>query len=244
MYRATHILSWVVAYLLTLPIQIECRGFQSLRERNRLVMGKLKEDNPNLDLRMMVQFQACVNDLNASDTDGDNKVSKEEYVQFISTRSRGGIDVDEYSSLPFSLISNYIYGSCFCSVVSGDPNCCVGANAAISLDVEQYPRIKDNLVTICRNTDESIGAQIGTLPTLPPTSTPTGQPTVTPVTDTPTGTPTGTPTATPTTAPTATPTASPTAVPTLSPTATPTATPTSTPTQEPTTAPVAPTPGE
>ena len=220
MLRSVHTLLWVVASLLTLPIQIECIGDGSLRKditarmRNRLVQPI---DLGEVELRMILEFEECIDELNASDLDGNKKVTEEEYVSFISARSRGAIDVEGYSSLPFPLIANYVYGSCFCSFVTGDPNCCVGENSGIDLDVENKPFVQDNLVTVCRTTDEAIMNLIGTFPptistTEPPTSTPTNQPTAN-ITETPTATPTLEPTPTPvfSETPTATTTATPTA---------------------------------
>mmetsp|Transcript_1124 Transcript_1124/g.2394 ORF Transcript_1124/g.2394 Transcript_1124/m.2394 type:complete len:399 (-) Transcript_1124:198-1394(-) len=131
--------------------------------------------------RAYSQYQDCVDDLYRSDTTGDLKLTEDEYVGFISTRSRGAVDADSYVDLPFSLISTFVYGSCFCSFVSKAPFCCVGGDAGIDLDPDESPFIEDNLITICRTVGDAIREEIGTLePTRFPTNSPSGSPTSTP----------------------------------------------------------------
>ena len=141
--------SWVVASLLALAVPVE-GIFGSLTRSKGF-------EEPLPEYRLSLRYQQCIDDLKASDTNGDLKVSSDEYVGFISTRSEGAIDVGGYPDLPFSLISNYVYGACYCSVFTGESGCCVGANAGISLDIEQYQEIEVNLVTLCRNIDAAIG---------------------------------------------------------------------------------------
>ena len=200
----------IVAFVAQFSSPVECVNGSFLRFEPRQQSG--------FQLRNADQYQDCVDDLFASDINGDSKVTEEEYVMFISSRSRGKIDVDTYSSLPFPLISNYIYGSCFCSYVMKIPNCCVGPEAGINIDPDSYPFVEDNLITICRTADQAIGNEIGTVPptkspTVSPTKTITKQPSRNPTaapTKTITGQPSGNPTATPTLAPTVTPTNKPT----------------------------------
>lgn len=195
------------------------------------------------------EHQDCVDDLYESDRNNDLKVDEEEYVEFISTRSRGAIDVGEYSNLPFPLISNFVYGSCFCFFVLKIQNCCVGLEAGININPDTSPFIEDNLVTVCRTVDSAIGNQIGTFsPTMAQTEitpSPTsggsseGYPTMWPTNITseqPSGSPTveptiqlsGAPSGFPTYRDSETPSSEPTNQPTPTPTTTPTVTPTST----------------
>lgn len=153
--------------------------------------------------RAYSQYQDCVDDLYASDLDTDLKLREGEYVEFIATRSRGAIDVGAYVDLPFSLISTFVYGSCFCSFLSKTPFCCIGNDAGIGLDPDESPHIEDNLITICRTVNDSIRNEVGTLePTQSPTALPSGSPTTKP-----SGAPTDAPSLSPTTrAPTVSPT--------------------------------------
>lgn len=189
-----YIFLWIVAFVAQFPSPIECVNGSFLRFEPKQQSG--------YQLRNTNQYQGCVDDLFASDINGDLKVNEEEYVMFISSRSRGEIDVDSYRSLPFPLISNYVYGSCFCSYVTKIPNCCVGPEAGIALDIDSYPSIEDNLITICRTADQVIGNEIGSAP---PTKSPTVSPTKT-ITEQPSENPTVAPTLAPTVTPTNKPT--------------------------------------
>ena len=250
---------WAVASILALAVPVE--GIFGSLTRSK----GFEEPLPLPEYRLSLRYQQCIDDLKASDTNGDLKVSSDEYVGFISTRSDGAIDVGEYPDLPFSLISNYVYGACYCSVFTGESGCCVGANAGISLDIEQYPEIEVNLVTLCRNIDAAIGIETTTpsptispeppsaKPVEPATPAPSPSPTAAPIAPTPVPTaeptlvptpapvdPTPVPTVTSSVVPTAAPvdaTPSPTADPTANPTIDPTASPTAKPTTEPTPAP-------
>lgn len=134
-----------------------------------------------LRLTKSYQYQSCVDELYASDLNDNLKIGEDEYVVFIAKRSQRAIVVDEYWQLPFPLISNFVYGSCFCSFVLRIPNCCVGKEAAIGLDPNESPFIEDNLITICRTVDEAIINEIGTfVPTPAITVTITPQPSETP----------------------------------------------------------------
>jgi hypothetical protein len=231
-----YIFLWIVAFVVHFPSPIECiNGF--LRERNKLFEPRQQS---GYQLRKANQYQDCVDDLFASDLNGDSKVTEEEYVMFILTRSRGAIDVGGYTSLPFPLISNFIYGSCFCSFVMNVPNCCVGAEAGINIEADSYPFIEDNLITICRTANQAIVNEIGTFP---PTKSPTVSPTNI-ITEQPSGNPTVAPTNIITEQPSENPTVAPTfpasshnAFPTLEPTISPSSMPTNYPTPTPTNTP-------
>jgi len=216
-----YIFLWIVAFVAQFPSPIECVNGSFLRFEPRQQSG--------YQLRNTTQYQGCVEDLFASDINGDLKVNEEEYVMFISSRSRGEIDVDTYMSLPFPLISNYVYGSCFCSYVTKIPNCCVGPEAGITLDIDSYPSIEDNLITICRTADQVIGNEIDSAP---PTKSPTVSPTNT-ITEQPSGNPTAAPTKTITGQPSENPTAAPTKTITGQPSENPTVAPTKTITEQP-----------
>jgi len=251
LHRQIHILLLMVATLLLFSNPIECID-GSLRNKNKLVKSRQPGD---YQLRATsYQYQDCADDLFASDLNGDLKVGEDEYVTFIATRSQGAIDVGEYSSLPFPLISNFVYGSCFCFFVLKIPNCCVGAEAGINIDPDQSPFFEDNIITICRTTDEAIGNDVRTRPPLiPQTASPsfspnkrltpepttqlTEQPSEFPThreSETPSSIPTNQPTPTPTNMPSPTPTNKPTPIPTNMPTPTPSNMPTPTPTNVPT----------
>lgn len=221
--RQVGILLWMAILLLLCINRAECTN-GLVKERNSIFNDG--EPAP-YHLRMTIEYQDCVDDLFESDLNEDMKVTEEEYVEFILIRSRGGI-VGEYRTLPFSLISNFIYGSCFCSFVYKNPNCCVGPDAGINIDPNGNSFIEDNLITICRTTDEAIRNEIGTFPPTPsPTITDSDRPSGSP-TSTITNEPSESPTFAPSDAPTSTPTLEPT---TIAPTMTPSSTPsTSTPT--------------
>lgn len=234
--RQAEVLSWIALSLSLYANPVECINSLA-KDRNKVMKPRQNSQNA---LKMDSQYKNCIDDLIASDLNNNTKVDESEYVNFISIRSRGGI-VGDYSSLPFSLISNFVYGSCFCSFVLNIPNCCVGPDAGIDIDSDA-PFVGDNLITICRNTDQAIRSEIGTFsPTVSPTESPTTDPTNSPTksftgepSEYPSSTPSSSATATPTSAPTTKPTtANPTSAPTTKPT---TATPSSEPTLEPTTA--------
>lgn len=174
--RRTDILVWMAASFVLFLNPIECID-GSLRERN-MIVNEEQTQLSGYKLRSATKYQACVDDLYASDQDGDLKVVEEEYLTFVSTRSRGAIDLVEYSRLPFSLISNFVYGSCFCSFVLKIPNCCVGDNAGININPKLSTFIEDNLITVCRTADLAIRNEIGTFsPTASPSETPSLSPT-------------------------------------------------------------------
>lgn len=127
------------------------------------------------------EWQECVDQLYESDVNGNLELGEVEYTLFIATRTRGQILVDQYRNLPFSLISCFVYGACFCGVFSFTPDCCVGEDAHIDLDTENSAFISDNLITLCRSVDDAILQEIGTLPpiSLPPFEQPTEAPAAT-----------------------------------------------------------------
>jgi hypothetical protein len=127
------------------------------------------------------QYQECVDDFYASDINDNMELSRDEYLLFVAKRSDGVILVDEFTDLPFSLTTIFVYGACFCSIVSQTPNCCVGTDAPIDLNPEDSPFIGDNLITLCINVDEAIARYIGsptpTFPSFPPFPPPSDSPT-------------------------------------------------------------------
>ena len=205
-YRQTYIFLSLLSSLLLLPDLVECIN-GAIRDRDKIVNQR---QTHGYKLRRNHQYQECVDDLYASDISNDLKVGEEEYVVFISKRSQEAIAVDEYVQLPFSLISNFVYGSCFCSFVLQIPNCCVGVEAAIDLDPEESSYIEDNLITICTNIDKAIVNEIGSFaPTPNPTMEPTNQLTSSEPTETPTRVGSENPTSEPTDQPTMEPSESP-----------------------------------
>lgn len=186
--RQGGMLLWMITMFVLCPKQVESI-FGVVKERNNILKGS---EHLPYKLRKGNEHQDCVDDLFASDLNADSKLSEEEYAIFIAVRSRGGIE-GKFNTLPFSLISNFIFGSCFCSFLSQTPNCCVGTDAGINLDPNTSPFIEDNLITICRTTDRAITDEIGTLPpTLSPifdTERPSVSPT-NPITEEPSGGPT------------------------------------------------------
>lgn len=196
-----------------------------LSESIRDDITKKKKDG--LQLTRHNQHQTCIDELYSSDLNDDMKINESEYVVFVEKRSKGAIDVDSYSELPFSLISNFVYGSCFCSLFLQIPDCCVGTKAAIELDPNESPFIEDNLVTICKTVDKAIVAEIGTsspattipsLRTSKPTNRPSNEPTVPVTTESPSEKPIGQPTEMPSEFPTETVTETPSITPTYLPT--------------------------
>jgi hypothetical protein len=193
--------------------------------------------------RANAQYQECVDDIYSSDINQDFELTDDEYLLFIAKRSNGAIVAENFSDLPFSLITNFVYGACFCSIVFQVPNCCVGGGALIDLNPDDSPFIVDNLITICGSVDEALEKEIGTLPpvtTLPPVVTPTISPTLVPSLSTPSPTasvvsPTVVPTNLATDQPSGSPSASPTTLkpsvmPSLMPSVSPSLSPTDIPT--------------
>ena len=204
--RQSHVLLWVVASLWYAPITVRATKIESSisaandeliqNSSQRQLVGSQLRQIVGFQLRQSSDLQDCVNDLYASDQNGDLKIDEEEYVYFINSQSRGEIDVEDYSELPFSLVSNFVYGSCFCSFVLGIPDCCVGENAGIDIDPDQSPLIEDNLITICRTATTTIQSIVGTF-----------APTISPETDSPSASPTNIVTEEPSESPTEEPTA-------------------------------------
>ena len=200
--------------LLFLPDLVECIRNNGRKvfmgDRDSFLQQIIEVEGTGFQLTRHYQHQSCVDDLYASDLNDNLKIDENEYVLFISKRSRGAIDVNKYSELPFSLISNFVYGSCFCSLFLGIPNCCVGKEAAIDLDPKESSYIEDNLITICTNIDAAIINEIGTFaPTVNPTMEPTNQLTSSEPTEAPTRVGSENPTPEPTDQPTMEPSESP-----------------------------------
>jgi hypothetical protein len=199
--------------LLLLPDLVECirnKGKKEFMRDRDSFLQRIEDEGTVYQLTRHYHHQSCVDDLYASDLDDNLKIDKNEYVLFISKRSKGAIDVNKYSELPFSLISNFVYGSCFCSLFLGIPNCCVGTEAAIGLDPKESSYIEDNLITICTNVDAAIINEIGTFaPTINPTMEPTSQLTSSEPTETPTLVGSENPTSEPSDQPTMEPSESP-----------------------------------
>lgn len=131
--------------------------------------------------RQNSQYQECVDNMYASDINGDLSLSEDEYFLFIAKESEGAILVEDLSELPFPLVTNFVYGACFCSIIFQTPNCCVGAEASIDLNPEDSPFIEDNLITVCVSVKQAIGDEVGTSSpsaTPPPIQTPTESPSV------------------------------------------------------------------
>mmetsp|Transcript_6738 Transcript_6738/g.15303 ORF Transcript_6738/g.15303 Transcript_6738/m.15303 type:complete len:434 (+) Transcript_6738:193-1494(+) len=160
---------------LLLPTLVECiKG----PRKDRKKFAQERQVESYIMSRAFSHYQDCVDDLYASDLNGNLKLTEDEYVVFISKRSHGRIEVDGYVELPFSLISTFVYGSCFCSYTSQTPFCCVGRDAGIGLNPDKSPYIEDNLITICRTVDEAIMNKIGTFePSKSATNSPTFEPT-------------------------------------------------------------------
>jgi hypothetical protein len=192
--------------------------------------------------RANAQYQECVDDIYSSDINQDFALTEDEYLLFIAKRSNGAIVAENFSDLPFSLITNFVYGACFCSIAFQLPNCCVGGGALIDLNPDDSPFIVDNLITICGSVDEAIEKEIGTLPpvpTLPPVVTPTISPTLAPSVSTPSPTtsvvsPTAVPTNLTTDQPSGSPSASTTLEPSVMPSLMPSVSPSLSPTDIPT----------
>jgi hypothetical protein len=142
--------------------------------------------------RQNADHQECIDNMYASDANGDLALTEDEYLMFIAKQSDGAILGENFADLPFSLVIHFTYGACFCSIIFQTPNCCVGAAAKIDLDQENSPFIEGNLITICASVKRAIGDEVGTVS---PVTTP-------PPVQVPTGLPTSSPTETLTTAPT------------------------------------------
>jgi len=229
--------------LLFVPGFIECiknRKDGLMRDRDSF-LHQLGNKETGLRLTKSYQYQPCVDDLYASDLNNNLKIGEDEYVVFIAKRSHRAIVVDEYWQLPFPLISNFVYGSCFCSFVLQIPNCCVGKEAAIDLNPNESPFIEDNLITVCRTVDEAIINEIGTFaPTPAITIAITPQPSETPTLQT--VEPSEAPTSVESENPTSVGSENPTSVGSGNPTSVGSGNPTSEPTDHPTTELITPTP--
>ncbi|KAG7350458.1 hypothetical protein IV203_009818 [Nitzschia inconspicua] len=159
----------------------------SLASNNRVTAQMLEHGGgvrrlQSLELgRQNAQYQECVDNMYASDFTGDLALSEQEYLLFIAKESQGEILVEDFSELPFPLVTHFIYGACFCSIIFQTPNCCVGAQAAIDLNPENSPFVIDNLITICISVAQVIGEEVPTdLPALLPSAAPSQSPSTAP----------------------------------------------------------------
>lgn len=194
------------------------------------------------------QWQECVDQMYASDVNGDLQLGEVEYTLFVATRTRGQILVDQYRNLPFSLISCFVYGACFCGVFSFVPDCCVGEEAHIELNTESSQFISGNLITLCRSVDDAIQQEIGTLAPVPvpppidePTPVTTASPSMVPssspsviVSDSPSMVPSTQPTVSSTDVPTLIISTAPSTIPSDTPSSVPSAVSTDVPSNDPT----------
>lgn len=219
------------------------------------IQRKLEDTSPAFVLpNQFSGLQDCVDDLYASDLNDDLALSEEEYIFFIAILSDGAISVDRYTDLPLSLISNFVYGACFCSIITMSPNCCVGSEATIDLNLEDSQFIADNLITLCQTVEEAIQMEIGSsapiatlAPTEPPAPTtsptmvtpvePSSPPTILPPSNSPTVEGSREPSASPTLSPTIVNSTEPSTSPSTTPAFIPTASPTNGTTSEPTSSP-------
>ena len=69
-------------------------------------------------------YETCYAPLSNADADNDDKLSKEEYAQFIITSGDESFTFQSYNDLAFELQVAFVYSDCLCSVASG--NCCDG----------------------------------------------------------------------------------------------------------------------
>jgi hypothetical protein len=140
----------------------------------------------------------CVGDLNSVDADGDVRLSREEYLSFVSLRSDDRLQFSSFSELPLDFVASYQFGACSCALVSTDSQCCVGEKASITLDPAAPEYNDDVLITLCRSVGKAIDSVLPATPEPTPAATPMPTPAATPK-PTPAATPTPTlPAATPT----------------------------------------------
>ena len=173
-----------------------------------------------------VDPSVCYPALFNADTDGDQRVSAEEYVLFAKDMGPDNFlsDVSTFDDLPTVLQSNFLALACLCQTDPDDDTCCIGGNAGITVDGSSPDEVPSDaeesyLFLVCSLTSNSIERVLTSVlptavptpaPTLPLTMAPTSSPTValTPA-------PTISPTAVVTPAPTSSPTAALTPVPTV-----------------------------
>ena len=188
-----------------------------------------------------VNVGQCYDALASADSDGDGKLTVQEFPTFLQQLGPPGFldDVTGFGQLPLTLQTNFHLLACLCTQ-TGDDDCCVGANA--HLDTSGTGRNErataqeaSYLYLVCSLTASSIERATDTDPptrtpsisavTPNPTPSPiqpsTPNPTISPVQDA-TPNPTKQPTRRPTLPPTTEPTKIPTDIPTPLPTATPT----------------------
>jgi hypothetical protein len=122
-------------------------------------------------------YEMCLRDLYEADVDGNFLLTREEYMNFIETRSDGSIDVSAYEKLPLALITIFNFAACMCSQYGiGIPGCCVGDRARINLDPSNSPLVvSDSLYTFCLHIDLVIGAYETPGPTPGPTPVPSNE---------------------------------------------------------------------
>lgn len=164
----------------------------------------------------------CYKDLITADSNNDESMSSNEYVQFINLQSGNQFaNVTSFKDLPLELIQLFNFEACDCQTTS----CCATNNSSTGSTNTATPSIN---ITSLANTTSFCSDVTSTLASV--SNGATSYPTVSPTTQAPTKLSTARPTTAPTNPPV--PTLSPTnhTVPTPAPTASPTFSPTAAPT--------------
>lgn len=83
-------------------------------------------------------IDSCINNVLESDRYPiDRRLSREEYIHFISLQTHGIISVETFSELPMNLVMYFNQVACECSTFGHTPSdCCVGDNAYIPLELD------------------------------------------------------------------------------------------------------------
>jgi hypothetical protein len=88
-----------------------------------------------------VDTAICYDGLAQADVNGDNRVERDEYLNFVQLIGPPGFlaDIDSMLNAPLPLQINFRTLACICGQNGGDAQCCIGENAHIPIDGVNIP---------------------------------------------------------------------------------------------------------
>jgi len=106
----------------------------SIREKLEMKSSQIKCPATN----SIFSIESCIDNVLKSDKyPTDRRLSRQEYMHFISLQTKGIISVENFSDLPMNLVMYFNQVACECSSLSyTSEDCCVGDNAYIPLELD------------------------------------------------------------------------------------------------------------